>query len=143
MQFTQGDARAPSSNLAWDASADIEALAWDPHTPTRFLASAEDGIVAAFDARNGGGAAPLFRLQAHDAPACCICFNPAARDLLATASTDKKVHSARTRICHLCQAIVIVAPDREGFMAQPSSASFFCTSLRERARHAVSAIPRI
>ena len=90
----QGDARAPSGNLGWDVSADIEALSWDPFNPTRFLASSEDGIVAAFDARSGGGAAPLFRLSAHDKPACCLSFNPAARSLLATASTDKQVASS-------------------------------------------------
>lgn len=69
----------------------MEALCWDPHNPTRFLVASEDGIVAAFDARGGGGAGPLFRLSAHDKPACCLSFNPVAKGLLATASTDKQV----------------------------------------------------
>lgn len=91
----QGDARSQAGNLSWETSADVEALAWDPHNPIRFLVSSEDGIVAAFDARGGGGAAPLFRLSAHDAPACCLSFNPKAKGLLATASTDKQVPRSR------------------------------------------------
>ena len=87
----QGDSRQPSNHLTWDVSADVEALAWDPFNPTHFLVSSEDGIVAAFDARSGGGSSPLYRLSAHDKPACCLSFNPAARGLLATASTDKQV----------------------------------------------------
>lgn len=87
----QGDTRSPSSHLAWSVSADVEALAWDPFNPTHFLASSEDGIVAAFDARSGQGSKPLYRLSAHDKPTCCLSFNPAAKDLLATASTDKQV----------------------------------------------------
>ncbi len=42
--------------LRWQLGADSEALAWLPATPTAFLASTEDGTVAAFDARNGSGA---------------------------------------------------------------------------------------
>lgn len=86
-----GDSRAPGSHLAWEVSADVEAIAWDPSNPTHFLVSSEDGLVAAFDARSGGGSAPLYRLSAHDKPACCLSFNPAAKGLLATASTDKQV----------------------------------------------------
>ena len=93
----QGDTRSPSSHLAWSVSADVEALAWDPSNPTHFLASSEDGIVAAFDARSGGNSAPLFRLSAHDKPACCLNFNPAANGLLATASTDKQVIPCKER----------------------------------------------
>ena len=36
-------------------SADVEALTWHPHDPTCFLVSAEDGLVACMDARNGAG----------------------------------------------------------------------------------------
>ena len=42
--------------LRWQLGSDSEALAWLPATPTAFLASTEDGTVAAFDARNGSGA---------------------------------------------------------------------------------------
>ena len=41
------------------------------------------------------GSAPLWRLSAHDAPACSLTFSPAAPTLMATASTDKKVHFDR------------------------------------------------
>lgn len=87
----QGDSRAPLSHLAWEVSADVEAMAWDPSNPTHFLVASEDGLVAALDARSGGGSRPLYRLSAHDKPACCLSFNPAAKGLLATASTDKQV----------------------------------------------------
>ena len=53
--------------------------------------SSEDGLVAAFDAR--AGAAPLFRLSAHDKPTCAMSFCAAAPGLLATGSTDKKVRA--------------------------------------------------
>ena len=36
------------------------------------------------------GSGPLWRLSAHEAPACSLSFCPAAPGLLATASTDKK-----------------------------------------------------
>jgi periodic tryptophan protein 1 len=45
--------RAPDGGAvpAWQVSADVEALAWDPHHPTQFVVAAEDGVVAAYDAR--------------------------------------------------------------------------------------------
>lgn len=54
----QADARTPQGDPArWKVSADVEALTWNPHDPTCFLVSSEDGIVAHFDARKGAGAA--------------------------------------------------------------------------------------
>lgn len=88
----QADLRAPDGDVpAWLLSADCEALAWSPAAPTQFLVSSEDGLVAAYDARAGAGAAPLWRLAAHDKPACALAFSAAAPGMLATASTDKKV----------------------------------------------------
>ena len=75
----------------WQVSADVEALAWDPHNPTQFVVSAEDGVVAAYDARQGANSAPLYQLGAHEKATSCLSFCPAVRGLLATASTDKKV----------------------------------------------------
>ncbi len=51
--------RAPDSGTvpAWQVSADVEALAWDPHHPTQFVVAAEDGVVATYDARQVRGAA--------------------------------------------------------------------------------------
>ena len=52
----QVDVRTPEgSPLRWPLSADTEALIWHPHQPTSFLVSAEDGVVACFDARAGAG----------------------------------------------------------------------------------------
>lgn len=57
----QMDVRQPdaASVPAWQLSADVEALAWDPHHPTQFVVASEDGVVAAYDARQvcacGGG----------------------------------------------------------------------------------------
>ena len=47
--------------------------------------------MACFDARKGAGSAPLYRLSAHDRPACALTFCTAVPGLLATASTDKQV----------------------------------------------------
>lgn len=88
----QADMRAPEGQpLTWTVSADVEALTWSPHAPTTFLVSSEDGLVSAYDARCGAGADPLFRLAAHDTATCALSFNPAAPNLLATASTDNRV----------------------------------------------------
>lgn len=87
----QADVRAPDAKpLMWPVSADVEALTWNPHAPTTFMVSSEDGLVVLYDARSGVGSEPLFRLSAHDAATCALSFNPAAPDLVATASTDKK-----------------------------------------------------
>jgi periodic tryptophan protein 1 len=88
--------------LTWRVGADVEALAWAPHAPTSFLASCEDGRVAAFDARAGAGSPPLFRLSAHDAPTCALSFNPAVPGLLATASTDGKVRHTSAALQAAC-----------------------------------------
>jgi periodic tryptophan protein 1 len=87
----QADVRAVEGQpMSWSVSSDVEALAWDMHSPTVFLVSCEDGLVCAHDARAGAGSEPLFRLSAHDASTCALSFNPAAPNLVATASTDKK-----------------------------------------------------
>ena len=50
----QADARAPEAQpAAWQLDADLEALAWSPHSPTQFLASDESGTVSCIDARAG------------------------------------------------------------------------------------------
>jgi periodic tryptophan protein 1 len=41
--------------LCWSVSADVEALAWNPSSPTNFLVSTEDGLVICCDARTGAG----------------------------------------------------------------------------------------
>ncbi len=60
----QADVRTPDGQaLGWATGADVEALAWLQDQPTQFLVSTEDGLVAAFDARKGGGAHSLVRWQ--------------------------------------------------------------------------------
>lgn len=52
----QADARTPQGDPArWKVTADVEALCWNPHDPTCFLVSCEDGVVAQYDARKGKG----------------------------------------------------------------------------------------
>lgn len=90
--WLQADVRVPDGQpLTWQVSADVEALTWSPHAPTTFLVSSEDGLVCGYDARAGASSEPLFRLAAHDTATCALSFNPAAPDLLATASTDNMV----------------------------------------------------
>lgn len=95
------DARAPTQAAKiFSLSADVESLAWDPHSTNRFVVSTEDGFVRAFDTRHSGNTSsssegatsnPLFLLHAHDKAACAVSFNPRFRDFLATSSTDKTV----------------------------------------------------
>ena len=97
---SQTDVRAAKSQqqaLSWSVAADVEALTWAPLAPTTFVASSEDGLVAAFDARAGPGSAPLYRLAAHDQPACALSFCPAVPGLLCTASTDGVVRLTQLR----------------------------------------------
>ena len=77
--------------LRWSLSSDVEAIAWDAADPTKFAASADDGSVGVYDARAGGGSAPLLTLPRTKKPQCCMAFNPGARGLLATGSTDTLV----------------------------------------------------
>lgn len=112
-----GSSRASSSSSvpSWRVGADVEALAWDPSSPTDFYVAAEDGVVSCFDARSAGsGSKPKFRLSAHSKAATALAFAGAgagsafggdassggsssgggsciAPGLLATGSTDKKV----------------------------------------------------
>ncbi len=84
------DVRTPgNAALRWQLGSDVEALAWMPSAPEQFVVSSEDGHVRCFDARRGGGAAPLFTLAAHAKPACTVSLSAAVPGLLATGSTDK------------------------------------------------------
>lgn len=96
------DMRAPThKGIKWPVSADVECLAWDPHTAHSFVVSLEDGTVCGHDIRmvspasvSGGlgkGSKPLFTIHAHDKAVCTISYNTAAPHLLATGSTDKMV----------------------------------------------------
>lgn len=77
--------------MAWALRADVEALAWDPFSPTQFVVSLENGEVVSFDARLGAGSAPTMQMAAHEKAVTTISFCPDIKGLMLTASTDKKI----------------------------------------------------
>ncbi|KFM26408.1 putative WD repeat-containing protein C17D11.16 [Auxenochlorella protothecoides] len=88
---------ADAAPASWAVPADVEALAWDPHSPTAFVVAAEDGSVSCFDARKGPGSEAMYYLAAHKKATCALSFCPAVAGLFLTASTDKKVKLWDTR----------------------------------------------
>ncbi|XP_044465728.1 periodic tryptophan protein 1 homolog [Mangifera indica] len=91
------DARISThSGFKWSVAADVESLAWDPHTEHSFVVSLEDGTVKGFDIRTAKSdqaseSQPCFTLHAHDKAVCSISYNPLVTNLLATGSIDKMV----------------------------------------------------
>ncbi|XP_020234337.1 uncharacterized WD repeat-containing protein C17D11.16 [Cajanus cajan] len=91
------DGRMPShSGYKWSVTADVESLAWDPHTEHSFVVSLEDGIVKGFDIRtahsdSSSDLSSTFTLHAHDKPVTSVSYNPSAPNLLATGSMDKTI----------------------------------------------------
>eukprot|EP00262_Sarcandra_glabra_P006546 TRINITY_DN18883_c0_g1_i1.p1 TRINITY_DN18883_c0_g1~~TRINITY_DN18883_c0_g1_i1.p1 ORF type:complete len:523 (+),score=124.44 TRINITY_DN18883_c0_g1_i1:86-1570(+) len=86
----------PHAGIKWPVTADVESLAWDPHTEYSFVVSLEDGTVQGFDIRaaasnSDSACKPSFILHAHDKAVCTVSYNPSAANLLATGSTDKMV----------------------------------------------------
>ncbi|XP_019456056.1 PREDICTED: uncharacterized WD repeat-containing protein C17D11.16-like [Lupinus angustifolius] len=91
------DGRVPShSGYKWSVTADVESLAWDPHTEHSFVVSLEDGLVKCFDVRTAKAdstseLSSTFTLHAHDKAVTSVSYNLSAPNLLATASMDKTV----------------------------------------------------
>ncbi|KAI5670108.1 hypothetical protein M9H77_10472 [Catharanthus roseus] len=91
------DGRIPShSGLKWSVAADVESLAWDPHTEYSFVVSLENGMVTGFDIRasscnQSSEGQPSFTLHAHDKAVCTLSYNRSVPNLLATGSMDKMV----------------------------------------------------
>lgn len=77
--------------LNWKVPSDVEAMAWDPHTPHVFAVSAEDGSVSIFDSRKGSDSDPVQLLRAHTKPATSLSYCPCESGVLATGSTDATV----------------------------------------------------
>ena len=80
----------------WSVTADVESLAWDPHTNHDFVASLEDGTVKCFDVRTAmsestSDLSSTFILHAHDKAVTSVSYNVSAPNLLATGSMDKTV----------------------------------------------------
>ncbi|KAK6120080.1 hypothetical protein DH2020_046210 [Rehmannia glutinosa] len=91
------DGRLPShSGFRWPVEADVESLAWDPHTEHSFVVSLENGTVTGFDIRNASSdisslPKPSFTIHAHDKAVSTIAYNSSVPNLLATGSMDKMV----------------------------------------------------
>ncbi|KAI9246854.1 WD40-repeat-containing domain protein [Sporodiniella umbellata] len=86
------DARSPDQVTRWKLNSDVESIRWDPHTPSNFYVSLENGIVHYFDVRqaqNGQGGKPLFTLQAHDDAVSAFDINPLIPNCIATGGGDK------------------------------------------------------
>ncbi|KAF2312341.1 hypothetical protein GH714_034301 [Hevea brasiliensis] len=86
----------PHPGFRWSVTADVESLAWDPHSNHSFVVSLEDGTVQGFDIRavksdSSSDSKPSFTLHAHDSAVCTVSYNPFVPSLLATGSTDKMV----------------------------------------------------
>ncbi|KAI9598776.1 WD40-repeat-containing domain protein [Syncephalis fuscata] len=85
------DSRAPDNVTRWSVAADVEAVAWDLHSPQQLYVSTENGNVLCFDVRNGNDSAPVFTLQAHDDACSSVDVHPAIAGCLVTGSVDKTV----------------------------------------------------
>ncbi|XP_052114390.1 uncharacterized WD repeat-containing protein C17D11.16-like [Arachis duranensis] len=81
----------------WSVTADVESLAWDPHTNHYFVVlSLEDGTVKCFDVRTAmsestSDLSSTFTLHAHDKAVTSVSYNVSAPNLPATGSMDKMV----------------------------------------------------
>ncbi|XLU95339.1 hypothetical protein S245_009691, partial [Arachis hypogaea] len=88
------DGRMPSHpGYKWSITADVESLAWDPHTYHYFV-SLEDGTIKCFDVRTAksestSDLSSTFTLHAHDKVVTSVSYNVSAPNLLATGSIDK------------------------------------------------------
>ncbi|KAK6922666.1 WD40 repeat [Dillenia turbinata] len=75
------DARIPlHDGFKWSVAADVESLAWDPHTEHSFVVSLENGTVQGFDIRaampdSGSSSKPSFTLHAHDKAVTSVSYN--------------------------------------------------------------------
>ncbi|KAL1364740.1 hypothetical protein AAHE18_03G238500 [Arachis hypogaea] len=91
------DGRMPSHpGYKWSITADVESLAWDPHTYHYFVVSLEDGTIKCFDVRTAksestSDLSSTFTLHAHDKVVTSVSYNVSAPNLLATGSIDKMV----------------------------------------------------
>ncbi|KAL7200921.1 hypothetical protein ACSBR1_032775 [Camellia fascicularis] len=71
------------TGFKWSVSADVEAVAWDPHIEHSFLVSLEDGTVEGFDIQavksdQSYDSKTSFTLHAHDKAVCTVSYNPLA-----------------------------------------------------------------
>ena len=84
------DLRSTEKNAPrWSISADVEAIAWDPHQPHSFAVASEDGLVTLFDTRRGSE--PIEHIAAHSKATTSISFCPCLKGVFITGSTDATV----------------------------------------------------
>ncbi|ORX33958.1 WD40-repeat-containing domain protein [Kockovaella imperatae] len=83
------DSRAPDQGVGTNVGCDVEAVRWDPHEPTAFFVSLENGLILAYDSRNLER--PKYRLSAHESGASGLDINPHIRGCIATGGMDKLV----------------------------------------------------
>lgn len=83
--------------FAVHVGADVECIRWDPHQPTDFFVSLENGLVLCYDARaissnsDPLSTQPKWTLSAHDGAASALDPNPHIPGCLMTAGMDKLV----------------------------------------------------
>lgn len=90
------DMRAPGAEVpAWGVESDVETVLWDPHDPSKFFVTTENGMLHMNDIRNAPAkpedTKSVWRLQAHDESISSIDVNPVIPGFLATGSSDKEV----------------------------------------------------
>ncbi|RUP04125.1 WD40-repeat-containing domain protein [Jimgerdemannia flammicorona] len=83
------DSRAPAAVSQWRVTSDVETLKWDPHHPTHFYVSTEEGIVMYYDGRVTEKA--VYILHAHDSAVSTLEVNPCVPGCIVTGSVDKIV----------------------------------------------------
>ncbi|KOS19746.1 putative WD repeat-containing protein [Escovopsis weberi] len=85
------DARAPR----WGVESDVENVRWDPHSPSHFFVSTENGVIHYHDVRaappSPGQTKAVWTLQAHDESVSSFDVNGVIPGFMATGSTDKTV----------------------------------------------------
>lgn len=90
------DMRAPNAEAPrWGVESDVETVMWDPHDPTYFYVTTENGIIHFNDIRNTPktpkDSKAVWTLQAHDESISAFDVNPIIPGFLVTGSTDKTV----------------------------------------------------
>ncbi|KAI4378911.1 hypothetical protein MLD38_016330 [Melastoma candidum] len=95
--WEQKDGRLAShSECEWSVVANVESLAWNPHSEHCFVASLDDATVRGFDIRvaafsSGAKAGSSFTIHAHEKATSTVSYNPLVPNILATGSYDKTV----------------------------------------------------
>lgn len=98
------DTRSSDAGVFAKVASDVESVQWDPWHANQFLASMENGIVQAFDARNmrtgsaadakslapGAGTEALWTLSAHESACTSIQLNPLIPGCLLTGGADRQ-----------------------------------------------------